>query len=65
LGIEKGFKDARKKRIDNLTVEQAKKIASMKRDTQLGVNLKEKVREVIGSCISMRVIVIGKDPREL
>ena len=65
LGIEKGSKDAREEKVGNLTVEQAKKIALMKRDTLLGVNLKEKVKEVIGSCISMGVTVEGKDPREL
>jgi large subunit ribosomal protein L11 len=65
LGIEKGLKDARKERIGNLIVEQAKKIASMKRYTPLGVILKENGKEVIGKCISMGLIVVGKYPREL
>ena len=46
-------------------MEQAKRIALIKKDTVLGVNLKEKVKEVVGSCISMGVTVEGKDPREV
>jgi large subunit ribosomal protein L11 len=65
LGLEKGSKDQRGEKVGNLTVEQAKKIALIKRDSVLGTNLKEKVKEVVGSCISMGVTVEGKDPREV
>lgn len=64
LGIEKGSQNAREETVGNLTMEQARKIALIKGDTVLGSNLKEKVKEVIGSCISMGVKVEGKDPRE-
>lgn len=65
LGLEKGSKDPREEKIGDLKMEQARKIALMKRDSVLGSDLKEKVKEVIGSCISMGVTVEGKDPREV
>ncbi len=65
LGMEKGSKDPREEKIANLTVEQAKRIALMKSGSLLGENLKQKVKEVVGSCISMGVTVEGKDPREV
>jgi large subunit ribosomal protein L11 len=64
LGLEKGSRDPREEKIGDLSMEQARKIALMKRDSVLGTDLKEKVKEVIGSCISMGVTVEGKDPRE-
>jgi large subunit ribosomal protein L11 len=63
LGIEKGGQN-REDNVGDLTIEQARKIALIKKDTVLGSNLKEKVKEVVGSCISMGVTVEGKDPRE-
>ncbi|ODS38249.1 MAG: 50S ribosomal protein L11 [Candidatus Altiarchaeales archaeon WOR_SM1_79] len=65
LGIEKGGKDQRSEKVGNLMVEQAKKIALIKRDSVLGSNLKEKVKEIVGTCISMGITVEGKDPREV
>lgn len=65
LGLEKGGKDQREDKVGNLTVVQARKIALIKKDTVLGTTLKEKVKEVVGSCISMGVTVEGKDPREV
>ena len=64
LGLEKGSQNPREEKIGNLSMEQARKIALMKRDSVLGADLKQKVKEVIGSCISMGVTVEGKDPRE-
>ncbi len=65
LGIEKGGKDQRQDKVGNLTMDQAKRIAMIKKDSVLGVNLREKVKEVVGTCISMGVTVEGKDPREV
>lgn len=65
LGLEKGSKDPREEKVGDLSMEQARNIALMKRDSVLGSDLKEKVKEVVGSCISMGVTVEGKDPREV
>jgi large subunit ribosomal protein L11 len=65
LGLEKGSQNPREDKVGNLKMEQARKIALMKRDSLLGGNLTEKVKEVVGTCISMGVTVEGKDPREV
>lgn len=65
LGLEKGSQNPRESKVGNLTMEQARKIALMKRDSLLGGSLTERVKEVVGTCISMGVTVEGKDPREV
>jgi large subunit ribosomal protein L11 len=65
LKLEKGSQNPREDKVGDLKMEQARKIALMKRDSLLGSNLTEKVKEVVGTCISMGVTVEGKDPREV
>ncbi|MFQ5909264.1 MAG: 50S ribosomal protein L11 [Thermoplasmata archaeon] len=65
LGVEKGSGDPSRTRIGDLTIEQAKKIAEMKKSSMLGAKEKERVLEIIGSCVSMGVTVEGKDPKEM
>ncbi|RLF30216.1 MAG: 50S ribosomal protein L11, partial [Thermoplasmata archaeon] len=52
-------------KIGSLTIDQVVKIARMKYEGLLGKNLKSKVKEIIGTCVSMGVRVEGKDPREI
>jgi len=63
LGIEKGAHSPSKEVVGNLTIEQAVKIAKMKRGGSLAKSLKAAVKEVLGTCVSMGVTVDGKDPR--
>ncbi len=65
LGIEKGSGDARNQKVGNLTMEQVKKIATMKETSLLGKGVKERAREIIGTCQSMGVTVEGKTPKEI
>ncbi|HID71672.1 MAG TPA: 50S ribosomal protein L11 [Thermoplasmata archaeon] len=65
LGIEKGSSNPRTEKVGNLSIEQAKKIALMKKRNLLGKDLKAKVKEVLGVCLSMGVNVEGRDPREI
>jgi len=65
LGIEKGSGDPGKQKVGNLTIQQAIKIAKMKRQELLAKSLKKAAKEVLGSCVSMGVTVEGKDPREV
>ncbi|MFQ6107425.1 MAG: 50S ribosomal protein L11 [Thermoplasmata archaeon] len=65
LGTEKGSGEPSRTRIGDLTIEQIKKIASMKRGSMLGKREKERVLEIIGSCVSMGVTIEGKDPKEM
>src|SRR5438445_10633288 len=65
LGAEKGSGDAGKTRIGNLSIAQAVKIASRKADVMLAKDVKGRVLEVVGTCVSMGVTVDGKVPKEV
>ncbi len=58
-GIEKGSGNPKAEKIADLKVEQIIKIAKMKESNLLGKTLKEKVKEIIGTCNSMGVMVEG------
>ncbi len=64
LGLDKGGQD-QKNKVGNLTMDQAVKIARMKRDNMLAQSLKAAVKEVLGTAVSMGVTVEGKDPRDV
>ena len=64
LGVESGAHNAKTEKVGNLTLEQAKKIATMKQDDLLGADLKAKVLEVAGNCVSVGVTIDGKNPKD-
>ncbi len=64
LKIEKGSGDAGTTRVGNLSLPQAIKVANMKTDVMQGKNLKARVLEVVGTCVSMGVTVDGKPAKE-
>ncbi|RJQ15532.1 50S ribosomal protein L11 [Candidatus Woesearchaeota archaeon] len=63
-GIEKGSGKPHVEKVADLKIEQVIKISKMKEDAVLGKDLKHKMKEVIGSCDSMGVLVEGVDARE-
>ena len=65
LNLEKGSGSAGTHKIGNITVDQAVKVAKMKQDNLLGKELKQKTKEVIGTCVSLGVTVEGKKPKEI
>ena len=65
LRLDKGSGTPSTRKIGNLTVDQAIKVAKMKQDGLLGKNLKKKTKEVIGTCVSMGITVEGKKPQEV
>jgi len=65
LGLEKGSGSAGTHKVGNLTVDQAIKVAKMKQQKLLGKELKQKTKEVIGTCVSIGVTVEGKKPQEI
>ncbi len=65
LGLEKGSGSAGTHKIGNLSIDQAIKVAKMKYDNLLGKELKQKTKEVIGTCVSIGVTVEGKKPQEI
>ncbi|NQU79541.1 50S ribosomal protein L11 [Candidatus Woesearchaeota archaeon] len=59
-GIAKGASNPKTEKVADLSIEQIIKIAKMKEDSLLGKNLKEKIKEIIGTCQAMGVLVGGE-----
>lgn len=62
--IEKGSGKAKHEMVADVLIEQIIKIAKMKESVTLGKSLKEKVKEIIGTCQSMGILVEGKPAKE-
>ena len=65
IGAEKGSGSAKTHKIGNLSIDQAIKIAKMKYDNLLGTEIKQKTKEIIGTCITIGVNVEGKNPKQI
>jgi len=63
-GIEKGSGAPKSEKVADLKIEQIIKIAKMKEDGLLGSTLKKRVKEIIGTCVSMGVMVEGVSAKE-
>jgi large subunit ribosomal protein L11 len=63
-GIEKGSGNPLQDKVADLKIEQVIKIAKMKGDNLLGKDNFAKVKEIIGTCNSMGVLVEGKQASE-
>ena len=64
LGVASGAHNAKTEKVGNLTLDQAKKLAEMKQDDLLGADLKARVLEVAGNCVSVGVTIDGKNPKD-
>jgi large subunit ribosomal protein L11 len=60
----KGAHNPKTEKVADLRIEQVIKIAKMKETALLGVGLKAKVKEVIGTCNSLGILVQGLPARE-
>jgi len=65
MGAEKGAASPSRHTAGNITIDQAIKVAKMKLDSLLGKDIKNKTKEIIGTCRSMGVNVEGKKPSEI
>lgn len=63
LGLQSGSGNARTDKVGNLTLEQAMKIADMKKDDLLGATMAARLCEVAGNCVSVGVTIDGKDAK--
>ena len=63
-GIEKGSSSQLGDKVADILIEQLIKIAKMKESSLLGKTLKDKVKEIVGTCNSMGVLVEGKPAAE-
>ncbi len=64
-GIQKGSGESKLTKVGNLAMEQVIKIARMKRDSMLVNNLKSAVKNVVGSCGTLGVLVESKGMQEV
>lgn len=65
IELQKGSGESKHKMIGNIDLEKIIKIARMKKDRLLSTNLKNAVKEIIGTCVSMGISVEGKHPKEI
>jgi large subunit ribosomal protein L11 len=59
-GVQKGSGNPKVDLVADLKMEQIIKVAKMKFDALLGKNMVQKVREILGTCQSMGIMVEGK-----
>ncbi len=64
-GIEKGSSNPLMDKVADLRIEQIIKIAKMKDTQLLGKGLKSKIKEILGTCNSMGILVEGKPAFEV
>jgi large subunit ribosomal protein L11 len=65
LKIEKGSGTPNTEKVGDLTMEQAVRIAKVKKPQLLALNLKDATKEMLGTCLSMGVTIESKDPRDV
>jgi large subunit ribosomal protein L11 len=63
FGLEKGSGQPHKIKMSNAAIEQIIKIAKMKESGMLSKTFKSTLKTVLGSCVSLGIIVESKDPR--
>lgn len=64
-GVEKFSSNPLTEKVADLKIEQVIKVAKMKFDSLLGKDMFAKVKEILGSCDGMGVLVEGKQAREV
>jgi large subunit ribosomal protein L11 len=65
LGIDKASGEQKKQSAGNLAIEQAIKVAKTKHNHMLDKDLKSAVKSVVGSCVSLGVLVESKEAKEV
>jgi large subunit ribosomal protein L11 len=65
IGAEKGSGEAGKTMVGNISLKSILKIEDLKKDALGGKDLKKRVMEIVGTCVSMGVKVEGKPPKEV
>ncbi len=63
-GVEKGAHNPKDEKVADVLIEQVIKIAKMKEPQLLGKSLKHKVKEIVGTCRSMGILVEGMPAEE-
>lgn len=64
-GIEKGTGLHKKTKVGNISIEQVISVAKTKFPNMLSRNLKTAVKSVVGTCVSLGILVESKSPKEI
>ncbi len=64
LNVQKGAK-AKDEVVGNITLDQVKSIAESKEAYMYGASLKERIKQVLGTCKSMGVTCEGENPKQI
>ncbi|NMX22325.1 50S ribosomal protein L11 [ANME-1 cluster archaeon GoMg4] len=65
IGLEKAQTDSTTDYTGDISLEQLKEVAKKKREGMLASSLKAAIKELVGTCVSMRLKVEGKDAKEI
>jgi len=63
LSLDKGSGDHKNEKAGNIAIEQIIKIAKTKMPEMLDKNLKKAVKSVVGTCMSLGILIDNKDPK--
>ena len=64
VNLEKASGKPKHEMVADILIEQVIKVAKMKETATLGKSLKEKVKEIVGTCQSMGILVEGKQAKD-
>jgi len=65
VGIELASGAAKKLKVGNLSIEQIIKIAKIKQENMTAISLKAAVKSVVGSCVSLGILVENKEAKDV
>ena len=64
-GVEKGSGTPNTEKVGNITFDQCIKVAQMKQESMLAINLQSAVKEVVGTCVSLGLTVDDEEPKAI
>ncbi|MFX1514981.1 MAG: 50S ribosomal protein L11 [Promethearchaeota archaeon] len=64
-GVEKGSGTPNTEKVGNITFDQCIKVAHMKQESMLAINLQSAVKEVVGTCASLGLTVDDEEPKAI
>ena len=65
IGIEKGSGDQKKFQVANISIEQIISVAKAKFPNMLSRDLKAAVKTIVGTCVSLGMLIENKEPSEI
>ena len=64
-GVEKGSGTPNSEKIGNIDFQQCIKVAKMKKQAMLAIDLRSAVKEVVGTCVSLGLTVNEEEPKKV